>query len=176
MKRPVELMRVLSRLTGRTVVAEIAIVFVGLGVTGLSPRQAAAEFAVDPLVDLMTRRVQQDIGVGIDDTSRRMLLPQLDPVVDPDDPKSLRLAEKVAEARKNKDQSLLAKMWVYSGLYEAPYNIFDFRVSRHRDGPEEFFKHSRCKVQGDCLSGNQSVVHCSDCLHPSTLAFFDGDD
>jgi transposase len=49
-------------------------------------------------------------------------------------------------------------MWVYSGLYLAPYNIFDFRVSRHRDGPDEFFEHSRCKVVGDCFSGNTSLV------------------
>ena len=78
------------------------------------------------------------------------------------DLKSQRLAEKVAEARAKGDRSLLAKMWVYSGLHLAPYNIFDFRVSRHRDGPDEFFRHSRCKVQGDCFSGNRSVVIHSD--------------
>jgi len=44
----------------------------------------------------------------------------------------------------------------------APYNIFDFRVSRHRDGPDEFLRNSRCKVQGDCFSGNRSVVLHSD--------------
>lgn len=44
----------------------------------------------------------------------------------------------------------------------APYNIFDFRISRHRDGPDEFFKDSRCIVQGDCFSGNTSVVLRSD--------------
>ena len=56
------------------------------------------------------------------------------------------------------EDSLLAKMWAYSGLHLAPYNIFDFRVSRHRDGPDDFFRNSRCKVQGDCFSGNRSVV------------------
>ncbi len=60
------------------------------------------------------------------------------------------------------DDSLLAKMWVYSGLHLARYNIFDFRVSRHRDGPDDFFQNSRCKVQGDCFSGNRSVVLHSD--------------
>jgi hypothetical protein len=53
-------------------------------------------------------------------------------------------------------------MWVYSGLHRAPYNIFDFRVSRHRDGPDDFFQNSHCKVQGDCFSGNRSVVLHSD--------------
>ena len=136
---------------------------------GWTPRRStllnlveATEFAVDPLLDLMTRRVQQDIGVGIDDTSCRMLLPKVDPEVNSSDPKSVRLAEKLREARAKDAKSLFAKMWVYSGLHHARYNIFDFRVSRHRDGPDDFFKNSRCKVQGDCFSGNTSVVLRSD--------------
>lgn len=136
---------------------------------GWTPRRStllnlveATEFAIDPLLELMTRRVQSDIGVGIDETSCRMLLPKVDPVLDPNDPKSVRLDEKIREARTKGYKSLQGKMWVYSGLHEAPYNIFDFRVSRHRDGPEDFFRDSRCKVQGDCFSGNQSVVLRSD--------------
>jgi len=136
---------------------------------GWTPRRStllnlveATEFAVDPLLDLMKRRVQNDIGVGIDETSCRMLLPKVDPKLDPSDPKSVRLDEKLREARAKGDKSLLAKMWVYSGLHAAPYNLFDFRVSSHRDGPEEFFRDSRCKVQGDCFSGNRSVVLRSD--------------
>lgn len=136
---------------------------------GWTPRRStllnlveATEFAVDPLLALMKRRVQNDIGVGIDETSCRMLLPKVDPKLDPGDLKSVRLDEKLREAKAKGDKSLLAKMWVYSGLHEAPYNIFDFRVSRHRDGPEEFFRNSRCKVQGDCFSGNKSVVLRSD--------------
>jgi hypothetical protein len=91
-----------------------------------------------------------------------MLLPAVDPELDPTDSKSVRLAEKLCEVRAKGEKSLLAKMWVYSGLHEAPYNIFDFRVSRHRDGPDEFFRASRCIVQGDCFSGNKSVVMRSD--------------
>ena len=121
-----------------------------------------AAFVVSPLVEYMTRLVQQDVGVGIDDTSCRMLLPEEIPKIIPGDSKSKRLAEKVAEARAQGKDSLLAKMWVYSGLHDALFNIFDFRVSRHRDGPDDFFKASRCKVQGDCFSGNTSVVIHSD--------------
>jgi transposase len=121
-----------------------------------------AEFVLEPLADYMTQLVQQDIGIGLDETSCRMLLPKEIPKVIPGDAKSMRLAEKVAEARAAGKKSLLGKMWVYSGLYEAPYNIFDFRVSRHRDGPDDFLKSSRCKVQGDCFSGNTSVVLQSD--------------
>ncbi len=137
---------------------------------GWTPRRStllnlvnAVEFVVDPLVALMTRQVQQDVGVGIDDTSCRMLLPTVDPPIDPADPKSVRLAEKIREARAKGDKSLIAKMWAYSGLHRSPYNIFDFRVSRHRDGPDEFFRTSQnCKVQGDCFSGNKSVIMRSD--------------
>jgi transposase len=121
-----------------------------------------AEFVISPMVDYMTRLVQQDIGVGMDDTGCRMLLPKEIPEVIAGDAKSKRLAEKVAEVRAAGKESLLAKMWVYSGLYNAPFNIFDFRVSRHRDGPDDFFKTSQCKVQGDCFSGNTSVVIHSD--------------
>lgn len=129
---------------------------------------AAAEFVIDPFMAYMRKAVQQDIGVGLDETSCRMLLPREDPVAIPGDAKSRRLAEKMAEVRaeqkrnKHAKNSLLAKMWVYSGLHQAPYNIFDFRVSRHRDGPDEFFRDSQCKVQGDCFSGNRSVVMSSD--------------
>jgi len=116
------------------------------------------DFVTMPLVEYMTRLVQQDMGVDLDDTGCRMLLPRDPPPVIPGDAKSLRLAEKLAEARAKGDSSLLAKMWAYMGLYSAPYNIFDFRVSRHRDRPDDFFRNSRCIVQGDCFSGNLSVV------------------
>ncbi len=120
------------------------------------------QFVIAPFIAYMTGLVQHDVAVGIDDTSCRMLLPKTPPTVIPGDDKSRRLAEKVAEARAKGDSSLLAKMWVYSGLHLARYNIFDFRVSRHRDGPDDFFRHSRCTVQGDCFSGNLSVVLNSD--------------
>ena len=75
------------------------------------------QFVITPFIAYMTRLVQQDLGVGIDDTSCRMLLPRTPPIVVPGDAKSKRLAEKVAEARAKGDSSLLAKMWVYSGLH-----------------------------------------------------------
>ena len=56
------------------------------------------------------------------------------------------------------EDSIKGKMWAYGGLHNAPYNIFDFRISRHRDGPQEFFANSHGYVQGDCFSGNTSVV------------------
>ena len=72
--------------------------------------------------------------------------------------KTKRLIEKIQEAKAKGENSILGKMWAYRGLDRAPYNIFDFRISRHRDGPDDFFRESKCIVQGDCFSGNTSVV------------------
>jgi transposase len=119
-------------------------------------------FVLLPFHDYMKGLVQGDGGVGLDDTGCRMLLPKEPPQAIAGDLKNQRLREKIAEAKRKGETSLLAKMWVYSGLHLAPYNIFDFRVSRHRDGPDDFFERSRCKVQGDCFSGNKSVVVKSD--------------
>lgn len=117
--------------------------------------------------DLTLHRVHDPTGAaGHRRRHRRDELPNAvahgNPAGNSGDAKSQRLAEKVAEARSQGNDSLLAKMWVYSGLHLALYNIFDFRVSRHRDGPDDFFRNSRCKVQGDCFSGNRSVVLHSD--------------
>jgi transposase len=120
------------------------------------------EFVADPLVAFMKRGVQQDMGVGLDDTSCRLLIPKVLPVITAGDLKTRRLLDKIAEARAKGEDSLMAKMWVYSGLHHAPYNIFDFRVSRHRDGPDEFLRDSHCMVQADCFSGNTSVIVHSD--------------
>ncbi|RLS69642.1 MAG: hypothetical protein DWH99_12485 [Planctomycetota bacterium] len=63
------------------------------------------------------------------------------------------------EAKKEKKDSLDAKMWGYSSFdSSAPYDIFDFRVSRHRDGPDEILGGYQGHVMADCYSGNMSVV------------------
>jgi hypothetical protein len=55
-----------------------------------------------------------------------------------EDPQIKRLIERMIEAKKEKKGSLDAKMWGYSSFdLSAPYDIFDLRVSRHRDGPDE---------------------------------------
>jgi transposase len=120
------------------------------------------DFAMLGLVMFMTKLVQKDSAVGLDESSCRMLIPKEIPEATPGDLKTKRLIEKIKEARADGFDSLLGKMWAYRGLDKAPYNIFDFRISRHRDGPDEFFRESRCIVQGDCFSGNTSVVLQSD--------------
>lgn len=111
---------------------------------------------------LMAKAVQGDGAVGLDESSCRMLMPDEVPQAKPGDLKTQRLIEKMQEAQSKGESSLMGKMWAYRGLDKAPYNIFDFRISRHRDGPDEFFKNTQCIVQGDCFSGNTSVVRQSD--------------
>lgn len=65
-------------------------------------------FVVDVLVAFVTECVQQDVGVGMDDTSRPLLMPEVLPVVAPDDLKGRRLLEQIAEAREKGEDSLLA--------------------------------------------------------------------
>ncbi len=62
-------------------------------------------------------------------------MPKEIPEAKPGDLKTKRLIEKVQEAKAKGEDSILGKMWAYRGLDRAPYNIFDFRISRHRDGP-----------------------------------------
>lgn len=120
------------------------------------------DFAMLGLFSFMAKAVQSDGAVGIDESSCRMLMPEEIPQAKPGDLKSQRLIEKMKEAKSKGENSIMGKMWAYRGLDKSPYNIFDFRVSRHRDGPDEFFRSSKCIVQGDCFSGNTSVVIHSD--------------
>ena len=121
------------------------------------------EFIVQPLIELMWQRVLSDLGVGIDDTNVTLLMPNAIPEVKEYDApeqqlKTRRLIDKMLEAQKKGEASLNAKMWVYSGLVNQPYNLFDFRVSRHRDGPAEVLRVYGGHVMADCYSGNLSVI------------------
>ena len=125
------------------------------------------EFVLDPVVSLMWRCVLSDEVVGIDDTNVTLLMPNALPVVRPEDPieqqaKARRLREKMLEAQRKGESSLNAKMWVYSGLVDQPYNLFDFRVSRHRDGPAEVLVNYAGHIMADCYSGNLSVILASE--------------
>jgi len=116
------------------------------------------EFVIDPLVSYMWKQLLLDEAIGLDDTNVTLLMPKTIPEVAGDDLKSQRLAEKMREARQKGDASLRAKMWVYSGLVTCPYNLFDFRVSRHRDGPAEVLAGYGGYAMADCYSGNLSVI------------------
>ena len=99
--------------------------------------------------------------IGFDDTHVTLIMPREIPQIDPNkaDPQTMRLIEKMQEAIKDKKDSLATKMWGYTSFDPSvPYDIFDFRVSRHRDGPAELLAGYEGHAMADCYSGNMSVI------------------
>jgi transposase len=84
-----------------------------------------------PLYDLMVRRVLQSHVIGTDDTVMPMQAP-----------------EKTRQAR----------MWVYAGDADNPHNVFDFTLSRSRDGPAKFLAGYRQTLLADAYGGYDGVV------------------
>jgi transposase len=46
-----------------------------------------------------------------------------------------------------------ARMWVYLGDANHPYNVFDFTLNRKRDGPQQFLRDYQGYLQADAFSG-----------------------
>jgi transposase len=86
---------------------------------------------IGPLYELMAERVRASHMVATDDT----IMPMLS-------------KGKVANAR----------MWVYVGDDDNPYNVFDFTLNRGRDGPKYFLKDYREVLQADAYAGYNGVV------------------
>jgi hypothetical protein len=85
----------------------------------------------EPLWELMAGGVRASHVVGTDDT----IMPMLNP-------------GKAANAR----------MWVYVGDDDHPYNIFDFTLNRGRDGPKYFLKDYNQVLLADAYGGYNGVV------------------
>jgi transposase len=49
------------------------------------------------------------------------------------------------------------RLWIYFGDYLYPYNVFDFTMSRKRDGPSRFLKGFRGYLQADAFSGYDGI-------------------
>jgi transposase len=86
---------------------------------------------VEPLYRLMAERVRASHVVATDDTVMPMLA---------------------------KGKAANARMWVYVGDEEGPYNIFDFTLNRGRDGPKYFLKDYRQVLLADAYGGYNGVV------------------
>lgn len=50
-----------------------------------------------------------------------------------------------------------ARIWIYRGDDEHPYNVFDFTVSRGRDGPAQFLKDYHGVLQADAYGGYEGI-------------------
>jgi transposase len=85
----------------------------------------------EPLWELMAERVRASHVVATDDTIMPML---------------------------SKGKTANARMWVYVGDHDYPYNIFDFTLNRGRDGPKYFLKDYRQVLLADAYGGYNGVV------------------
>jgi transposase len=88
---------------------------------------------IGPLYRLMVQRVLESGVVGTDDTIMPMLAP--------------------GEGKAKK-----ARMWVYVGDDEHPYNIFEFTLSRSRDGPARFLNGYKGTLLADAYGGYDGIV------------------
>ena len=116
----------------------------------------ASSFVLEPLAEHYRRLALSDGVLGTDDTTVTLLLPPEIPVVQEGDPRSKRIHEVIAKARHEGNGSVTARMWAYRAV-TLPVNVFDFTVSRHRDGPDDFLKNYRGKLMADCYSGYQGI-------------------
>jgi transposase len=86
---------------------------------------------VEPLYQRMAEQVRQSHVVATDDT----ILPMLSP-----------------------GKAKQARMWVYVGDPDHPYNVFDFTLDRGRDGPKQFLKDYTQVLLADAYGGYDGVV------------------
>jgi transposase len=50
-----------------------------------------------------------------------------------------------------------ARIWIYRGDDDHPYNVFDFTISRGRDGPAQFLKDFHGALQADAYGGYEGI-------------------
>ena len=124
--------------------------------------RASAEL-VHPLARHLRGEVLASGAIGTDDTRVTLLLPSEIPKPVEGEAKSRRIHEVFAEARAEGRKSVSGRMWAYRSL-TVPINVFDFTVSRHRDGPDEFLVAGGFagKLLADCYSGYQGIALRSD--------------
>ena len=84
-----------------------------------------------PLYRRMVQRVLQSHLLATDDTVMPLLAP---------------------------GQARQARMWIYQGDESAPYNVFDFTLSRARDGPAQFLKDFHGTLLADAYGGYDGIV------------------
>jgi transposase len=114
-----------------------------------------------PLAEHMQQVVLTDDVLGTDETRVTLLVPPAIPEVDANDPKSGRTHEVLSEAAAAGRRSVTARMWAYRGV-NLPLNVFDFTVSRHRDGPDLMLAEFAGTLLADCYSGYQGITLRSD--------------
>ena len=121
----------------------------------------AAAHLIRPLVAHLREVVRAGPIIGTDDTTVTLVTKDSPLPGDADNPKNVRAREVIAAAQAESRGSITARMWVYRSI-TAPINVFDFTVSRHRDGPELFLDGFTGSLMADCYAGYGSVETKSD--------------
>jgi transposase len=114
-------------------------------------------FVIQPLIEHIKRVVLASDIVGTDETGVTLLLTETIPKVEVDDPKSQRVYEVLSEAAAQGRPSVSARMWAYRSVTH-PLNVFDFTVSRHRDGPDLMLADYCGTLVADCYSGFEGIA------------------
>jgi transposase len=122
---------------------------------------ASAAYVLEPLYQHYADYVRTAPVIPTDETNVMLLLPPEIPAAG-DDPRSQRIHEVLSAARAANKSHVSARMWVYRSLGLAGANVFDFTVSRHRDGPADFLKNFTGTLLGDCYTGFESIVLASE--------------
>ncbi len=119
-------------------------------------------FVVSPLLDYYRRTLQTDSAVCCDDAGLTLLYDKELPALGEDaDRKQQRIHAVLKAAIEKSEPSINAKMWAYRGV-NVKLNVFDFTVSRHRDGPELFFADYEGTLLGDCWHGFEAIALASE--------------
>jgi transposase len=121
----------------------------------------SAAYVLEPLYLHYADWVRTSPVIPTDETGVMLLLPPEIPTAR-DDPKSQRIHEVLSAARAAGKSHVSARMWVYRSLGAAGANVFDFQLSRRRDGPQEFLRNYTGTLLGDCYAGFESIVLASD--------------
>lgn len=116
----------------------------------------ASEFVLQPLAAYYRNLLSEITVLGCDETPVTLVVPPRLPELDPGDPRTARIVEVLSTAQAEGRPSVKARMWAYRAR-DIPFNVFDFTVSRHRDGPDEMLSDFRGFLMGDCWSGFQKI-------------------
>ena len=122
---------------------------------------AAVAAVLRPLADYYRQLLLTCGGMGCDETTVTLVVPPTIPQVEADDPRSARIHEVLSRAVQEGRKSIDARIWAYRP-FELPFNVFDFTVSRHRDGPDEVLAGYTGSLMADCWSGFQKIELRSD--------------
>jgi transposase len=139
-----------------------------------------AAFVIRPVAEYFKETILATPILGTDDTRVTLLLPETIPKPIAGDPKSQRIHEVFTEAVREGKPSVSGRMWAYRSV-TIPLCVFDFTVSRHRDGPDAFLESYAGKLMADCYSGYQRITLRSDgridrgaCVAHARRKVFDG--